>query len=379
MSFKAACRIEMRGSKLQLNQDEKLLIIMDTTLLWFQPRKEVTYDQLKHQCKYGLIKTNPVPRDTKKWNRLLRSKGTLTTNWRSSHIFNVICGHSDCSESTSWEDRSYFKSFRSKHWWTKHPNDADMKCKVVSFWSTEKVNDKTKVVTEYRLVDDDLEYIKPAADSLVNDHGNPPIMSSVNTESTDSSVGTKRTAEPFNEPTHKKRKLNQETSQSVVALMKMTRQIGAQCHELRDRFGLRNVNEMSAEQLSNAALKFEKWKSEFNKLSTEMTRCHDVVAAITKEFAAVQPDNAKYDVWTMREVGLWLMSLESGRFKKYIPRLIVGFKSDHIKASNLPDLDRGDLRVFGVQDFRDRNDLKRHLNSLRSPIGNIEMKYAQYP
>ena len=76
-------------------------------------------------------------------------------------------------------------------------------------------------------------------------------------------------------------------------------------------------------------------------------------------------DIHEYESWDMNTIEIWLYSLEDGRYKKYIDRLIKEFKEDEITADNLPELDRADLRSFGVSNFEDRKDLLKHLVGLK--------------
>ena len=139
--------------------------------------KSVTSAELLAQCRYGLITSRPVPTQdtTKKFKKLLSSKGTKSSLFRDSYKLNVICQHPECVSSQNWNSRCYFKTFRRDHWNPKHGVDEALKCKVVSHWSIEKQGGISKVSTEYRLVDDEFEYIDSTAISLHNFDVNEPV------------------------------------------------------------------------------------------------------------------------------------------------------------------------------------------------------------
>ena len=141
-----------------------------------QPSR-VTAEDLSQQCPYGLINDEPVPiaETQKRFRQLLKTNTTKTNNFRPSTIYNVICEHDDCAQSETWESRRNFRNFKSKHWNKKHSKDERTKCKVVSYWSTEKTGDCTKLSAEYRLVDDALNYIIPRAQRAIDMDVNSPV------------------------------------------------------------------------------------------------------------------------------------------------------------------------------------------------------------
>ena len=122
---------------------------------------KLTAKELREQCPFGLIKSHPVSSsDTQsQFNRSPSSKGTKSKNFRGSSIYNVICQHTDCIESSAWETRRNFRNFRGRHWTVKHSKTESTLCKVVSFCDTEEKDGYTKLSTEYRLVDNALNYI----------------------------------------------------------------------------------------------------------------------------------------------------------------------------------------------------------------------------
>ena len=87
----------------------------------------------------------------------------------------MVCEHQDCVSSLIWEARRNFRNSRAKHWNLKHSKSETLKCKVVSYWSTEKTGESTNLCTEYRLVDEALKYIVPGAQRRVDLDVNSPV------------------------------------------------------------------------------------------------------------------------------------------------------------------------------------------------------------
>ena len=132
--------------------------------------------ELIKQCEYGLITEHPVPitESQQKFKQLLSTNGQKTKNFKPSSIYNVICLHDDCPESR-WESRRNFRSFRGKHWTKKHDPKQKTQCQVVSFWTTEEKDGYTKLSREYRLVDDQLQYIRPNDQQSIDIDVNSPV------------------------------------------------------------------------------------------------------------------------------------------------------------------------------------------------------------
>ena len=125
---------------------------------------QITADVLFRQTPHGLIQTNPVNRaeSQQRFGQLLNGKGTKSTDWKPIFKYNVICDHTHCRANPNWKQRRHFKSFRKNHWKRAHPDDTNVKVRAVSFWTTTETDGKTHCVQEYRLVNDDLEYLGSA-------------------------------------------------------------------------------------------------------------------------------------------------------------------------------------------------------------------------
>ena len=166
---------------------------------------KVTAKELHEQCQYGLIKDYPVSiaESRQKFKQLLTSKGTKTKNFRCSAIYNVVCLHNDCAQSSQWENRRNFRNFRGNHWNVKHNKLEQSQCKVVSFFTTEETDGITKLLTEYRLVDDQLNYIRQnAQDSIDMDLNSPVDADSEHSEDDFAAVREQEVSSPLQQRPH---------------------------------------------------------------------------------------------------------------------------------------------------------------------------------
>ena len=62
-------------------------------------------------------------------------------------------------------DENQLVEFPEHHWNVKHGREQNIMCKVVSYWNTTKSDGRIGFDTEYRLVDDELNYVRRSAES----------------------------------------------------------------------------------------------------------------------------------------------------------------------------------------------------------------------
>eukprot|EP01084_Bolivina_argentea_P180971 312607_1 len=152
-----------------------------------------------------------------------------------------------------------------------------------------------------------------------------------------------------------------------------------QCTELmKKQFNLLN-QQYSANKLKNCNINNLKKVSiylngldvEIKRFDIEYKKCQNKLLETQSILEkSMKVDTANYGSWSLKQVEIWLYSVRGPNGEKYddyIPGLIKKFKSDKIGAADLPDLDQGDLRQFGVEVFKDRKNLKNILQSLRKP------------
>jgi len=77
-------------------------------------------------------------------------------------------------------------------------------------------------------------------------------------------------------------------------------------------------------------------------------------------------DMNDYQHWEAKQIISWIMSLENGRFKQYEQTLTESFKEEGIDGSCLKEIDRGDIKGWGVALFNDKKDLAKYIQNLVS-------------
>lgn len=145
-----------------------------------------------------------------------------------------------------------------------------------------------------------------------------------------------------------------------------TQYVTKQLNILQTEYSSDKIKHLDFKQLQNVSKYLNELDGDIKGLNIEIQKCCDE-SSKSKQILSQQrtPDTANYESWTLKQVEIWLYSLENGRFAKYVTNLIAGFRTDHVAAKDLPDLDNGDLKGFGVGLFPDRKSLKGHLNQLR--------------
>ena len=127
-----------------------------------------------------------------------------------------------------------------------------------------------------------------------------------------------------------------------------------------------NIKDLEIKQLESSGNYLMGLKHDIDALEGKLQELKDIVLNsqwIAEESKKV--DTGKFETWDMKQIEKWLYSLENGRYRKYIDGLISAFKGDNIASTDLPDIDRADLRSFGVSDFKDRKDLLAHFVGLK--------------
>eukprot|EP01083_Nonionella_stella_P281855 959247_1 len=71
-----------------------------------------------------------------------------------------------------------------------------------------------------------------------------------------------------------------------------------------------------------------------------------------------------YEQWDTEDVVLWIMSLDNGRFEKYKQKLQENLTTEGVLGHDLKMVDSGDIRGWGVTDFRDKKYLLQQIQEL---------------
>ena len=110
----------------------------------------------------------------------------------------------------------------------------------------------------------------------------------------------------------------------------------------------------------------EKVREYMQEIKEKQEKLQQTMSAIDKTLAvSCNPDTSNYQKWEINDIIFWIMSLENGRFKKYVKQLKNAFTENDIKGGDLPDITRTDLHVsFKISTFRDRVALEKHFQRL---------------
>ena len=113
---------------------------------------------------------------------------------------------------------------------------------------------------------------------------------------------------------------------------------------------LKRVNENLQDEHKELEIKYNELKIEYETLKSDRL------------------DVKNYLDWKAKDVVEWIMSLENQRFIKYKDLLLNKFVKENVDGLALNEMDAGDLAQFGVNDFKDRKCLIKHIKSLSNNI-----------
>ena len=159
-------------------------------------------------------------------------------------------------------------------------------------------------------------------------------------------------------------------------ISKSTELITKQCKYLENNLSSNDIQSLDTNGLNITSQYFGKLHEDIDKLKVELAKCESQLshkAALLKQRMSVDVNN--YQKWTMNDIEVYLNGLENGRYSKYVVRMLSAFKNDGITGSNLPELDQGDLRQFGVENFKDRKDLRTHFGKLAAEQEGVSTHY----
>ena len=75
-------------------------------------------------------------------------------------------------------------------------------------------------------------------------------------------------------------------------------------------------------------------------------------------------DPRGYMEWKHEEILAWIMSLEDGRYAKYEEKIRKSLIEESIIGRNLPEVERSDVKGWGILNFEDKKDLVQHFQQL---------------
>ena len=120
--------------------------------------------------------------------------------------------------------------------------------------------------------------------------------------------------------------------------------------------------------------KANNYKQQISELKQNIGQLMDQQKQRDFEFANLRKENTelrmrniniqKYAQWNVKQIIFWILSLENQRFEKYTKQLRKEFISEGINGSDITEIDEFNLQKWGVQNFRDRKDLMKHIKTL---------------
>jgi len=130
-----------------------------------------------------------------------------------------------------------------------------------------------------------------------------------------------------------------------------------------------------SESKANAVMTSEEHKcSECDLLREEVSALKRQLESLNEDRVAAEksrvPDIRHHKEWTLEQIMEWMGSLEDGRFKRYLNGLRLAFNAEGIDGSSLQQIDRAELKGWGVDVFADRSALEKHIQSLCTTDGN---------
>ena len=78
----------------------------------------------------------------------------------------------------------------------------------------------------------------------------------------------------------------------------------------------------------------------------------------------------EFESWNDKQIIMWMMNLEHGRFNKYNNILSKNLSEEDVKGIDLKTVDISDLKGWGVVNFGDRKALFAHIQQLINPNNN---------
>ena len=83
-----------------------------------------------------------------------------------------------------------------------------------------------------------------------------------------------------------------------------------------------------------------------------------------KEIKLKSIDINNWKDWNYKQIIIWIMSLDKGRFKKYEKILLSSLEEEEMNGSGLTRVDTADVKGWGIKNFHDKKDLVKYVHDL---------------
>eukprot|EP01084_Bolivina_argentea_P316201 548040_1 len=81
-------------------------------------------------------------------------------------------------------------------------------------------------------------------------------------------------------------------------------------------------------------------------------------------------DVTKYLQWSSNDIVDWILSLEQGKYKNYEKKLRAEINDEGVDGSSIKDIEKSDIKGWGVNNLKDRTSIYKHLQQLLNPNKN---------
>ena len=136
--------------------------------------------------------------------------------------------------------------------------------------------------------------------------------------------------------------------------------------------------------------KLERGQEKQKKLQTDTVRLRQQIQNLQQQLAAAQDeckesnlqinqlknelnkikkihriDVKNYKSWSAQDLVDWIISLDGGqKYQQYANKLMVSFNSEGVDGQSMEDIDKNDLKSWGITGFKDRTNIYKHIQNV---------------
>ena len=139
--------------------------------------------------------------------------------------------------------------------------------------------------------------------------------------------------------------------------------------------------EVRKQELQQYKAQIQSLNEQNNKLNEEQKEMQMELIEVKQELKIAKRKNidpSTFRKWSGDEFVDWITSIEQEKFMKYENALRSAFKREGIDGSAIPDIEKNDWTQWGVQSFKDRTNIHKHVQDLRNQNNNDNQIAAAY-
>eukprot|EP01084_Bolivina_argentea_P306235 529148_1 len=139
-----------------------------------------------------------------------------------------------------------------------------------------------------------------------------------------------------------------------------------------------SLSNVSLDGLIKMELKIHQIENEMNETNEVWTKYKNQISDTQKQLKnKLNPNIKQYKTWKMKQIQIWLHKLDNAKYAKYANQLIQYFTIAGVTAKDLPDLNRFNLKSWGVQQD-DAKALEIHFKALQPQTDAIAEKEGTF-